>query len=105
MLKFIIVGNILANNVLYMYQNYMIIIFLYILHTVYRGFFVCLQMLFRKLQLHGIEYVPYSHMCLFQSKLYNISTASGLGVLVEGGENYVQYRVFESIKHLPAYLQ
>ena len=52
-----------------------------------------------------IEYVPNTHICLFQSKLYNIDTANGLGVLVVGGDNYVQYRVFGSIKHLPAYLQ
>ena len=52
-----------------------------------------------------IEYVPNAHICLFQSKLYNISTASGLGVLVIGGDNYVQYRVFGAIKHLPEYLQ
>ena len=52
-----------------------------------------------------IVYMPNTQMFLFQSKLYNINTASGLGVLVVGGDNYVQYRVFGSIKHLPAYLQ
>ena len=54
-------------------------------------------------------YVPNAHICLFQSKLYKNDTASGLGVLVVGGDmntsNYVQYRVFGSSKHLPVYLQ
>ena len=50
-------------------------------------------------------YVPNTQICLFQSKLYNIDTAGGLGVLVVGGDNYAQYQVFGSSKHLPVYLQ
>ena len=52
-----------------------------------------------------IEYVPNARLCLFQSKLYNIDTASGLGVLVVGGDNYVQYPAIGATKHLPVYLQ
>ena len=52
-----------------------------------------------------IEYVPNARLCLFQSKLYNIDTASGLGVLVVGGDDYVQYHAFGATKHLPVYLQ
>ena len=52
-----------------------------------------------------IVYATNARICLFQSKLYNIDTASGLGVLVVEGDNYVQYRVFGSTKQLPAYFQ
>ena len=50
-------------------------------------------------------YVPNTHICLFQSKLYNIDTAGGLGVLIVGGDSYAQYQMFGSSKHLPLYLQ